>query len=122
MIREITATCKFCGQSAIIEVQDSDIILYKDQEELKGLPEYKVAEKVAIDKATRQCGCEESNKFKKQEIRRNFEGFAASDLVNFMELHKLEEIQVTDAFGNKVKLKKKESGIIDVTKTLKDVM
>jgi hypothetical protein len=39
-----------------------------------------------------------------------------------MEAHELEEIQVTAAYGNKVKLKKKDSGIIDVTKTLKDVM
>lgn len=121
MTREISTSCRFCGQVTIIEVSDAEIEIAKQDPEFSCLSESAVAAKIAEAKAIKRCQCDDASKFRKQEIRRNFEGFVTGDLVNFMDQNKLEEISITDAYGNKAKLKKKDSGI-EVTKTLKDVM
>lgn len=120
MTREITANCKFCGQTAMVEVSDIEITLAKGDAEFAGMSEAEISNILAKRKAIQQCNCEGSNDHKKQLIRRGFEGFVGGDLLNFLELHKLEEIIVKDCHGNKAKLKKKDSAV-DVTKTLKDV-
>lgn len=120
MTREITANCKFCGQTAMVEVSDIEITLAKGDAEFAGMSEAEISNILAKRKAIQQCNCEGSNDHKKQLIRRDFEGFVGGDLLNFLELHKLEEITVKDCHGNKAKLKKKDSAV-DVTKTLKDV-
>lgn len=53
---------------------------------------------------------------------REFRGFINSDLVNFMELHKLEKIEVVDGFGNKAKIKKDGNGVLNVETTIKETM
>lgn len=120
MTREITATCKFCGQSSFIEITDEEILLAKGDKEFAGMSDAEIANILAKRKAIQQCNCDGSSEHKKQLIRRNFEGFVGGDLLNFMELHKLEEIQVKDGHGNKAKLKRNGSSV-DVTKVLKDV-
>lgn len=119
MTREITATCKFCGQSAIIEITDSEITLAKGEKEFVGMPDIEIVNILAKRKAIQQCNCDGAKEHKKQIIRRNFEGFVGGDLLNFFEVHKLEEIQIKDCHGNKAKLKRNGSAI-DVEKTLKD--
>lgn len=53
---------------------------------------------------------------------REFRSFINSDLVNFMEHFKLEEIQVKDGFGNKAKIKKDGNGVLNVETTIKETM
>lgn len=53
---------------------------------------------------------------------KDFKTFINGDLVNFMELYKLEEIQVKDGFGNKAKIKKDSNGILNVETTIKSTM
>lgn len=120
MTRELTANCKYCGQSIFVEVTDTEISLAKAEKEYVGMTDSEIASVLARIKAIQKCNCDGAADHKKQCIRRNFEGFVGGDLLNFLELHKLEEITVKDCHGNKAKLKKKDSAV-DVTKTLKDV-
>lgn len=120
MTRELTAACRFCGQTVFAKVTSISVTLAKADKEYSGMSEAEIVSVLSRIKAIKKCNCEESNDHKKQEIRRTFEGFVGGELLNFMELHKLEEIQVADRHGNKARLKRKDSAV-DVTKTLKDV-
>lgn len=53
---------------------------------------------------------------------REFRSFINSDLLNFMELHKLEEIQVKDGNGNKAKIKRNASNNLTSEITIKETM
>lgn len=53
---------------------------------------------------------------------RDFKYFINSDLVNFMELHKLEKIEVVDGFGNKAKITKDKNKVLNVITTIKTTM
>mgnify|MGYP000961382115 CR=1 FL=1 len=51
---------------------------------------------------------------------REFRGFINSDLVNFMELHKLEEVQVKDGNSNKAKIKRGKNNTLHTEITIKE--
>lgn len=53
---------------------------------------------------------------------KEFRGFVNSELVNFMELHKLEEISVKDGNDNKAKIKKDKNGFLNLEITVKEIM
>lgn len=53
---------------------------------------------------------------------REFRGFINSDLVNLIELHKLEEIQVKDGNGNKAKIKRDVNDNLISEITIKETM
>jgi hypothetical protein len=58
MVREISGFCKFCGQSVLVEVMDSDLLSNKDKAEYKGLSEYQLVNKIAEQKAIKHCKCD----------------------------------------------------------------
>ena len=121
-MKEVQGVCRYCGQTSLIQLSEAEIKSFSEKEEFRDMTESQIAENLATIKAARLCKCEGANAFRKQEIRRNFEGFVKGDVVNFMDQYDLEEISIVDGYGNKAKLKKKESGQIEVTKTIKDVM
>lgn len=53
---------------------------------------------------------------------KEFRNFINGDLVNFMELYKLEEIQVKDGNDNKAKIKKDKDGFLNLEITVKEIM
>ncbi|HZK58067.1 MAG TPA: hypothetical protein VFD17_07135 [Clostridia bacterium] len=52
-------------------------------------------------------------------MNKTFKVFVESDLVNFMETYKLEDISVKDSLGNKAKIKRNKDGLLisDITTT-----
>lgn len=67
----------------MVEVADVEITLAKGDAEFTGMSEAEISNILAKRKAIQQCNCEGSNDYKKQLIRRDFEGFVAVTYLTF---------------------------------------